>query len=339
MSESFRMETRSNRLRHLPGWLILLLLLALPPAGAEDDDGSRSAGALINEMSRAVRERNYDGTFIYRRSRHIEAMRIIHKSGSGGEHERLISLTGLPREVIRDSRSVTCVFPDNQAVMVEKSRPRQYVAQLPEPIESIAPFYAFTLDGEDRIAGRKAWVVNIRPRDLYRYGYQLWIDQESKLLLKSELKNKSGYPLEQIMFTHLEVLDSVPDALLEPSFSGPDYTWYHNTKAEQRANAEDVGWRVAWIPNGFAMSSHEKQALVASGDPVDHLVFSDGLASVSIFIEKLRDPPQVSVGPARMGGVNAFARYAGGFQVTAVGEVPPATVQRMANSVVAGRRP
>lgn len=316
---------------------VILTLLFLQPAAAEDATSAR-AQELINSMSRAVRERNYDGTFIYLRHRQMDSMRLIHKADQGGEFERLVSLTGMPREVIRDDRSVRCIYPDDEAVVVEKSRPRKYVAQLPEPVERIAPYYLFTLDGEDRVAGRDAWVVNIQPRDAFRYGYRLWIDKESMLLLKSELRDKSGFPLEQIMFTELRVLETVPDELLQPGVSGQNYTWYHSASSTERG--EDVRedrWIVSWMPSGFSMNEHERQALVASGKPVDHMVFSDGLASVSVFIEQLDGEGEMAVGLSRMGGVNTYAKYLGDFQVTAVGEVPPATVQRIANSVADAR--
>ncbi|HEY7840244.1 MAG TPA: MucB/RseB C-terminal domain-containing protein [Gammaproteobacteria bacterium] len=315
----------------------ILTLLILQPAAAEDAASAR-AQELINSMSRAVRERNYDGTFIYLRHRQMDSMRLIHKADQGGEFERLVSLTGMPREVIRDDRSVRCIYPDDEAVVVEKSRPRKYVAQLPEPVERIAPYYLFTLDGEDRVAGRDAWVVNIQPRDAFRYGYRLWIDKDSMLLLKSELRDKSGFPLEQIMFTELRVLDAVPDELLQPGVSGQNYTWYHGASSTKRGEGIREGrWTVSWMPNGFSMNEHEREALVASGKPVDHMVFSDGLASVSVFIEQLDGEVEMPVGLSRMGGVNTYAKHLGDFQVTAVGEVPPATVQRIANSVADAR--
>lgn len=313
----------------------LTAALAAPTASVADQVTSSRAQQLINQMSRAARQLNYDGVFIYRRGQDIDTMRLIHKADENGEHERLLALTGMAREVLRNDQSVTCIFPDDQEIMVEKSRARKFVAQLPEPIERIAAYYTFTMDGEDRVAGRDTWVVNIRPRDLYRYGYQLWIDKTSNLVLKSELKNKSGFPLEQIMFTQLEILGSIPDELLKPTISGQGYTWYHQASAEDRADRGNGTWRVTWMPEGFALSDHEKQSLVASGDPVDHMVFTDGLASVSVFIEKLRDVPLI--GPTQMGAVNAFAKFTNGFQVTAVGEVPQTTVQRIANSVIAGR--
>jgi sigma-E factor negative regulatory protein RseB len=326
---------------HEPGafrcFLLASLILLARPVAAEPD-GSREAQDLINRMSRAVRETSYEGVFVYARGHEMDSMRLIHRRAQDGEYERLVSLTGMMREVIRDERSVTCIFPDNRAVLVEKSRPRKFVAALPEPIERIAAFYFFTLDREERVAGRDAWVVTIHPRDDYRYGYQLWIDKESHLLLKSELRNKRGDALEQIMFTDIRILDSVPEEMLKPAVSGQDYTWYHHASAEPRAEGARNGeWRVAWMPDGFSMGEHERRALLTSGDPVDHMVFSDGLASVSVFIEKLGEPPQMSAGPSRMGGISAFARNLGSYQVTAVGEVPPLTVQRMANSVAMGQ--
>ena len=211
---------------------------------AADDEAPPDATTLINGMSRAMRELDYDGVFIYRRNRQIESMRLLHKSDTGGERERLVSLTGLPREVIRNDKSVTCIFPEHQSVMVENSGPRKVVMQLPEPIESIARHYLFSVDGEDRVAGREAWMVSITPRDAYRYGYHFWIDKDSDLLLRSELRNQSGLPLEEIMFTQLQVLESLPDELLLPSISGQDYTWYHNAAAENRPPRDRDMWRV-----------------------------------------------------------------------------------------------
>jgi sigma-E factor negative regulatory protein RseB len=331
-----KMKSSERDTRAFCCFLLASLILLARPVAAEPD-ASREAQDLINRMSRAIRETSYEGVFVYARDGQMDSMRLIHRSANDGEYERMVSLTGMMREVIRDERSVTCIFPDNRAVLVEKSRPRKFVTALPEPIERIAAFYFFTLDGDERVAGRDAWVVTIHPRDDYRYGYQLWIDKESHLLLKSELRNKRGKALEQIMFTEIRIMDSVPDELLQPAVSGHDYTWYHHASAEPRAEgAPDGEWQVTWMPDGFTMGEHERQALLTSGDPVDHMVFSDGLASVSVFIEKLAEP-QMATGPSRMGGISAFARTLGSYQVTAVGEVPPLTVQRMANSVAMGR--
>ncbi len=286
-------------------------------------------------MSKASRELNYDGVFVYRLGKQVDTMRIIHKSNKDGIYERLISLTGTAREVIRDKDQVRCFFPENKAVIVEKSRLGKLISShLPNPIQSVSEFYVFETIGEDRIAGLNAWIVNIRPTDKYRYGYQLWIDKDSKLLLKSELKNQLGVTLEQIMFAQLSTLEDIDDALLQPTVSGKDFTWYNNVKnVSLKVNNNDKQWKVTWMPTGFTMSNHVKEPMMMSQMPVEHFVYTDGLAMVSIFVEKINQQEDTITGPSNFGGVNAYAKHTDGYQITAVGEVPKTTVKLMADSV------
>ena len=314
--------------------LILPWLLCLPLPLAAEESGEDYARSLLNQMSEASRTLNYDGVFIYQRGGSTNALRLIHKAGSEGGAERLVSLTGAAREVIRNKEEVTCFFPDDQAVMVEKSKPRElFATQLPRIMDKLLDNYHIQIKGSDRVAGRNAWVVGIQPRDAFRYGYQFWIDKENTLLLKSELRNRTGLLIEQIMFTQLAVLDAVPENLLQPSISGKGYTWHNNSENSELAAAQHAGWQVGWMPNGFSQNNQEIVPSTKGKTQVRHLIYSDGLAMVSIFIEKLENSRGLSTGLSRMGGVNAYARVANGYQVTAVGEVPQATVQRMANSV------
>ena len=290
--------------------------------------------ALIDEMSRASRNLNYDGVFVYRHGMELETMRIIHKAGTDGSYEKLMSLTGSAREVIRDKEQVKCFFPDDKKVVVEKSRMGKLVSSyLPNPIKSISEYYNFELAGEDRVAGMEAWVVNIQPNDKYRYGYQLWIEKKSSLLLKSELKNQLGMTLEQIMFAQLNIKDAIDDALLKPSVSGEDFTWVNNSKNDKVKHDKEMKWQVTSMPSGFSMSEEEKQVMMISQMPVDHFVYTDGLAMVSVYVEKLNKQEEIKSGLSSFGGVNTYSTHVDGYQVTAVGEVPKATVQLMANSV------
>jgi len=328
-------QKKSYFQRHLFFNYLSLILLLFFSETVVADNSSHQARQLINQMSQATRLLNYDGIFVYSRGERMDTMRIIHQATEDGEHERLVSLTGYAREVIRDQQSVTCIFPDNQAVMVEKSRPRQLLSgQLPEPVEKIVEHYDFLVAGKERVAGRSTQVVNIVPKDDYRYGYQLWIDEEAHLLLKSELKDSKGKLLEQIMFTQIEIKDSIPDHLLEPAITGTGYTWYNNASDEAPVNSGNSHWKVTWMPNGFKMQDHEKQVTLTGTAPIDHMVYTDGLAIVSVFVEKLNNDLDVMKGPSNLGGVNAFATLANGYQITAVGEVPQETVQLMANSVI-----
>jgi sigma-E factor negative regulatory protein RseB len=294
-----------------------------------------SARSLINAMSNAVRTLNYDGIFIYQRGGKMNALRLIHRADDDGEIQRLVSLTGSAREIIRNKESVTCVFFDEQEVMVEKSRPRELLSsQLPQSMDKLAANYEFSIVGEDRVAGIQSWVVSIKPKDAYRYGYQFWIGQENSFLLKSELRNRSGLLLEQIMFTQLDILDHVPEELLKPSISSVGFTWHNNSTADKNLTRSNERWQVGWMPSGFSMNTQEKYPLADKAYAVNHIVYSDGLATVSIFIEKLQSNLGMSSGLSKVGGVHAFARVANGYQVTAVGEVPQVTVKRMADSVI-----
>jgi sigma-E factor negative regulatory protein RseB len=315
-------------------FILPALLFGSVPAIYSAED-SPDPQVLIDEMSKASRELNYDGVFIYTLGKQMDTMRIIHKSGNDGSYERLVSLTGHAREVIRDKDHVRCYYPENKAVVVEKSRLGKIISTyLPHPIKSISEFYIFELAGEDRIAGMESWVINIKPIDKYRYGYQLYIDKKSRLLLKSELKNQLGVTLEQIMFTQLSVLDDIDDALLEPSTSAEGFTWYKNSTNERPVEKEtDKQWKVTWMPAGFSMSEQSKEPMITSRMPVEHLIYTDGLAMVSVYVEKINQRPDVAIGASNFGGVNTYAIFAGGYQITAVGEVPKTTVKLMADSV------
>ncbi|MBL1140903.1 MAG: hypothetical protein HND53_02630 [Proteobacteria bacterium] len=289
---------------------------------------------LIDEMSSASRDLNYDGVFVYRLGTQMETMRIIHKAGEDGIYEKLISLTGNAREVIRNKDQVKCFFPEDKKVVVDRSRLGKLISTyLPSPIKSISKFYDFEIAGEDRVAGMDAWVVNIKPVDTYRYGYQLWIDKKSRLLLKSELKNQRGITLEQIMFAQLQIFDEIDDALLKPSTTGEGYTWYNNEKSINFKNDSDKKWQVTSMPAGFSMSKQEKESMMFSYMPVEHFVYSDGLAMVSVYVEKIEQKDHLTTGLSSFGGVNTYSTQIEGYQVTAVGEVPKVTVQLMANSV------
>ena len=291
---------------------------------------------LVDEMSNATHELNYDGIFVYRYDKQIDTMRIIHKKNKDGDvYERLVSLTGNNREIIRENDRVKYMFPENKVAIIEKSKIGQLISSyIPDPIQSISKFYVFNLVGQGRIAGLNAWIINIRPIDRFRYGYQLWIDKKSKLLLKSKLKNFQGVTLEQVMFAQLNVLKNIDDALLKSSFNEQNFTWINNTS--DKTITYDISrkkWRPSWIPKGFFMSKYTIDPMPNSVIPVEHFIYSDGLATISIYVEKLNNQQPVNVETANFGGVNTYSTSTDGYQITAVGEVPKTTVQLIANSV------
>lgn len=288
----------------------------------------------LERMSQALRTLNFDGTFVYMHDDQMHAMRIIQSADGRGKAERLVSLTGHRREVIRNADLVTCILPDSKSVVVEPSRPnRGFPMIMPTRLDRLENHYAFEALGEDRVAGRQARKFGIKPRDEFRYGYVLWLDAENHLLLKAHLLNEAGKPVEQFMFTSIEVMDHVPPSLMQPSVSGKEFAWHRQKGNQADSRPEHSPWRVVKLPEGFNLEVHRKNFLSTSMMPVEHMVFTDGLSSVSVFIEEQSLEHDPIVGRSRMGAVNAYSRVLADHQVTVVGEVPAATVRTIGESI------
>ncbi len=294
----------------------------------------RPASEWLEKMARASQSLNYDGTFVYRNGDRMESMRIIHRASPGGERERMFSLTGAAREVLRDSEKVTCILPDSQSVVVTKSRPRSVTLRVFDPREGFAKHYELSSQPGERVAGRKTALIKVKPKDEYRYGYRLWLDRVTGLLLKSELVGDAGRALEQIVYTDIKMPATIPDELLEPAISGDGYTWYTDSDPLTPAVMGTAGtWSVGWLPEGFEMSERVVDPTSLSRMPMEHLVYSDGLASISVFIERLTSATEGINGHSNMGAINAYGRVEDDYQITIVGEVPSITAERVADSV------
>ena len=290
---------------------------------------SEEARAWLKRMSEASKTLNYEGTFVYRQGAHMESVRIIHRADDDGEKERLVSLNGEAREVLRDQSQVTCIMPDNHAVVVDSRHNKNRLAPSFDVIDArLEAHYVLAVHGSERIAGRSARLISIKPRDEFRYGYSLWLDKETALLLRSELLDGQQNVLEQVLYTSVSMHETIPDTMLEPDVSGKGLVWY-TTESPDPALAEvESAWSVEELPAGFLLKSSDKSLIANSPIPVRHMVFSDGLASFSIYIEKLSDEKEPFEGFSEMGAVSAFGRIVDGYQITAVGEVPKATVER-----------
>lgn len=290
----------------------------------------------LRKMSRAAHTLNYEGAFVYSFDNHMHAMRIVHSADTTGERERLVSLNGPAREVIRDHNLVTCILSDDRSVLVENAHPsKQFPPAFPINTETLNTYYSFALAGTERMAGRPAQKIIIRPRDNYRYGYTLWVDKKTGLLLRTNLLNATSKPVEQFMFTDIKYLKHVPDKWLKPSVSGKKFTWYEPDKlGDNMPSSSPRHWQVTELPSGFKLDVYRRHKLAPERPAVVHMVFSDGMASVSVFIEKLSNQTDTLLGSSRIGAVNAYGRHLDDHYVTVVGEVPQDAVQLIANSLV-----
>jgi sigma-E factor negative regulatory protein RseB len=288
----------------------------------------------VQKMSDAMRNLNYRGDFVYVHENHLESMQISHYRDAHGEKERLISLNGEAREVIRDNQNLTCIWPSSRKVVVDLSRKNSFSPIfIPEDIARLEKFYVMKLLGKDRVANMNAVVVHIDPKDKYRYGMKFWINEDNGLMMKSSLINENGKVVEKVMFTSLElfegdekpVIDTMPK--IDESFT---LVRYHSGDSS-KSFAADNSWQLGRTPGGFWRESVMKRKIPDSDYFVHQMVYTDGLASLSVFIE--RQTGVTSQGGSSMGAVNAFIRILNNHSVTAIGEVPAATVKEIAESV------
>ena len=294
----------------------------------------------LMRMNQATRQLNYDGTFVYKHGDQLEALRIIHVVEGDTVKERLVSLNGAAREVIRDDRQVTCYLPDRQSVFVEHrlGREQSFPVILPERVKDLKKNYVIELGKKDRVTGREAQVIIIKPRDEYRYGYRLWADEQSGLLLKADLVDHMGKILEQFMFTQVVIGQSIDPYELRSAIGSEGLAWYWGETVRIDNKARVPAWLVKKLPRGFKLIHSIMRKSATRDGMVEHLVYSDGLAAVSVFVEEAAQGEKPSMmGASRMGAVHAYGNMVDHRQVIVVGEVPAATVELIGRSVTARR--
>jgi len=312
---------------------LCLLCVAFLPAYGSGSSTEAQAKAWLSRMSQAIKTLNYEGVFVYIHGKQMETMRIIHKNVDGEEQERLLSLAGTPREILRNNDRLICILPDSQSVVVEKSRPKNYLPTgLQHVTSDLKRHYRFRLVGSERMTGRDAVLIDVLPRDSYRYGYHLWLDRQTAMLLKSDLVNENGEPIEQIMFTEIEIMDQIPTEKLEPTISSEGYKWFKQEKDHKTEKIESQ-WVVTKLPSGYMKGMQKKHGLPTSRMPVEHLMFTDGISSVSVYIEAMNKSKPMMKGFSKIGAVNAYTTVISDHYVTVVGEVPKAAVKYIGDYV------
>lgn len=311
--------------------LVLAASLCCVAAGADE-----TAETALAAMHDATRKLNYDGVFVYHRADQLESMRLIHRYADDTETERMISLSGPAREVIRVGSLVTCLSVDEPDSATDKNPSRDIIGiGFSAPVEKLRGSYSFAIDGKDRVAGRAALVVAVSPRSPDRYAYRLWLDEQTHLLLKSAILDVNGHALEQVQFTHLEVSDQISSELLKPGIQGTAFQWRTDADAAAGGTAPVVlpDWQPGWLPTGFEFKESSGQQAHEGVEATSHLIYSDGLSMVSVFVATIADDKQALQGESSRGAVNAYSRLDAKHQITVVGEVPLSTLKRIAESV------
>lgn len=305
---------------------VLIATSAAAPVAAVE-----SPQSWLERMSIAVAETDFEGTLIRRQNGESEALKLVHKLEDGVVKERVVSQEGNGLEIIRVGDEVHCIVPDRKSVLIEHwNEQTTMLPSVPGDPALIGPQYHLSLVREDRVAGRKTILLAIRPHDEYRYGQRFWLDQETAFPLRAELVDSDGVLLEQIKFADIQLGAAVSEKSLEPSIDIAGFTWYTDRVRREPVPVE-TDWICEDLPAGFRIMSSEREELTDNETPVTHIVYGDGLATVSVFIARRQAESLERRGS--IGTTSAFSVDAGDYHITVVGKVPEATVRRIATSM------
>ena len=325
---------------------------------ADANNANPDAYALLAAMEESTRSLTYQGTLVYTQGNRMETLKIFHTLKDGAQSERLVHLTGSPREIIRRGDKVICVHPKNGVVELNDAVPagpfaRNYQARL----GSVNKPYTVEFSGYTRVAGREVTVLAVQPKDAYRYGFKLALDKQTGLLLQSLMVDANNKVLERFEYTEIKIggditteqlaphVDHSRDrlslidmkAVLSRSLSAP------SDKVKGSQAVQEQNWRVSWLPIGFTLSkAHFEQKREREAKPAEvkrarqnSKMYSDGLSAFSVFIT-----PDVDMSKALSVQSGATLAYSlvkrdakGLYSITVVGEIPPEAAKNIATSV------
>ena len=309
--------------------LILLvgLLAGFATALADASDPS----VWLDRMGDAVRKTSYEGTVIRIRDGEAEALKVVHTFADGVIREKVIAQEGNGLEIIRNGNEVHCILPDRKSVLVEEWDDQSTLfSTLPSRDFRFGSEYDVSIVREDRVAGRQANLLAVRPHDGYRYGYRIWLDTETSFPLQTQLIGTDGAAIEQIKFAEISLNQEIHASALAPSYSTENYRWFNQSNLHVTRSVE-TGWVSANLPQGFRVISTHEERMTDGDQYVTHILYSDGLANVSVFVAELEEGD--SQGESNVGGSNAYSAIVGDHHVTAVGKVPAITVEQIATTM------
>ena len=312
---------------------VLLLVLLTSVSGSVIAGNSAQARELLERMATAMSELSYQGTFVYVRDGVVETMRITHVTNENGVRERLYSVSGPRREVIRDRKGVRCVLKDSAAVAENQIVADSYFPELPQTLfDNEASGYRLGLGGEARIAGHTAHRVRISPEDGFRYGYDFWLEKQTGLLLKWVLFDAKNKALAKLMFTDLAMGPDVDASELKSDSPAEDFVALRTISPAKSVKIESTPrWQPSKLPPGFLLASHSQK--IGADGLFEHMVYSDGLAAVSVYVEKQGGKEAMTQGNSQLGTNNVYSKKQGDLQITVIGEVPAITVKSIANEM------
>ena len=317
--------SRPGKLWRRRAFLAAALFAAIPLASAED------ATAWLSRVAAAAQQQNYVGVIVYQHGGRFETSRLVHLYDQGKEFEKLVNLEGPAREVIRMNGEVRCYYPDAKLIRVEPRTFRNAFPSLsPQQQAALTEFYNFRMAERGRVAGieTQAWVFE--PKDGLRYGHKFWVDPVSGLLIKARIFDEQNEGIEQFAFTEITIGAKIEREMVSPTWPMVPSGWQVRQSGPSDPSKE-TGWTVTRVPPGFVKIADGFRRLRDAGR-VAHLVYSDGLVAISVFVEPVGTASH-PFGISRQGGINVVIRQQDDNLVTVLGEAPVATIKQIAHSV------
>jgi sigma-E factor negative regulatory protein RseB len=296
-------------------------------ASAED------ATRWLERAAQAAKSLNYAGTIVYQHNGHVETSRLVHMFDGGQEQEKLVSLDGPAREVIRSSAEVRCYFPDAKIIRIEPRTFRNVFPSLSaEQLRNLAQYYDAKMVMSERVAGHWTQIMVFEPKDGLRYGHKFWADAITGLLIKARLVDDRGEVVEQFSFTDVAINEKIDRDMVKPSWASAPPDWQVKQGSFGDMQPKETGWSVSKLPGGFQKIMEGYRTLRGKREPVAHLVYSDGLVAISVFVEPIA-LASVQTGVSQQGALNVYTTRNEDQLITVLGEAPPAAVRQIAQSV------
>ncbi len=284
----------------------------------------------LNNMRQAMHALNYQGTVVFMENGVLDVVNFRHAATREREQEQLFSLNSPLREVIREAGTVRCIFKDSGKKIIEhQSLNHSFLVDLPENVHLLLANYQIESKGDDVIAMRSCRRIDVVPRDDYRYGWRFWIDNKVFLPLKIEMLDLDGKVLEQVMFTRLKLPASIPFLTMTAS---RDDAGIHSQTPSNEQVTDQLPFSLQNVPAGFHKRFYRVKPLHdGTLQSVSHLLLSDGLATVSVYL----DIADGSLGNSQthLGSVNSVTRLIGNKLLVVLGKVPAQTVEMIAEGV------
>ena len=279
----------------------------------------------------AAHQTDYSGVFVYQYDNRIETSRIIHVVEADGEYEKLESLDGPKRKIIRHHGQVWC-YINHKMVQVDSQQVRiRFPAFLPEQISTLSANYQAEQIGVARVAGYNAQVILFEPKDNLRYAHKIWADTGSGLLLKAAVLGDKDQIIEQYTFTQLQIGGNIDRSWI--STTAPGNSLPVSPELAKGGTPVNSGWTVGALPAGFKKTMEIQRPMRGKHTPVTQIVFSDGLSAISVFIEPDDGDEDNVGGLSSRGAVNLYHKVVAGQLFTVVGEVPARTVIQVLDSI------